>query len=146
HLDGQLRQRRRLLPLFVLGGARLRPRGAGGHLRAGLPADRGSAGARHPAAAAQDPPLLQLRREPDGAAQCLSRPPRSPRACARASRPPASTSRCRAARSAWCCLPPPGASPAACSATSSASSSWSTCAAWTCWATAATNGTPRCPP
>jgi len=38
-LDGFLRQRRRLLPLFVLGGARLRPHRAGGRVRAGLPAD-----------------------------------------------------------------------------------------------------------
>ncbi|MGN5477021.1 NADH-quinone oxidoreductase subunit NuoB [Cupriavidus basilensis] len=35
---GSLRQWRRLLPLFVLGGAWLRPHCAGGHLRAGLPA------------------------------------------------------------------------------------------------------------
>ncbi len=40
HLDGLLRQWRRLLPLFLCGGARLRPRRAGRHLRAGLPADR----------------------------------------------------------------------------------------------------------
>lgn len=37
HFDGQLRQRRRLLPLFVFGGARLRPHRAGGHLCPGLP-------------------------------------------------------------------------------------------------------------
>ena len=39
-LDGLLRQWRRLLPLFLCGGARLRPHRAGGHLCAGLPADR----------------------------------------------------------------------------------------------------------
>ena len=39
-LDGLVRQRRRLLPLLVLGRARLRPHRAGRHLRAGLPADR----------------------------------------------------------------------------------------------------------
>ena len=40
HLHGQLRQRRRLLPLFLLRGARLRPHRAGRHLCAGLPAHR----------------------------------------------------------------------------------------------------------
>ena len=34
----------------------LRPHRAGGHLRAGLPADRGGAALRHPAAAAEDSP------------------------------------------------------------------------------------------
>ena len=34
HLDGQLRQRRRLLPLQLFGGPRLRPHRAGRHLRA----------------------------------------------------------------------------------------------------------------
>jgi len=33
---GSLRQRRRLLPLFLFRGARLRPHRPGGHLRAGL--------------------------------------------------------------------------------------------------------------
>ena len=43
-LDGLVRQRRRLLPLFLLRGARLRPHRAGGHLRPRLPADgRGAA-------------------------------------------------------------------------------------------------------
>ena len=56
HLDGQLRQRRRLLPLFLRGRARLRPHRAGRHLRAGLPADGRSAGLRHPAVAEEDPP------------------------------------------------------------------------------------------
>jgi NADH-quinone oxidoreductase subunit B len=36
-LDGLLRQWRRLLSLFLFGGARLRPGGAGGHLRPGCP-------------------------------------------------------------------------------------------------------------
>ena len=54
-LDGQLRQRRRLLPLFLRRGARLRPHRAGRHLRAGLPADRRGAGLRHPAIAEEDP-------------------------------------------------------------------------------------------
>ena len=39
HLDGLLRQWRRLLSLFLFGGARLRPRRAGRHLCARLPAD-----------------------------------------------------------------------------------------------------------
>src|SRR6478672_5676469 len=56
HLDGQLRQWRRLLPLQLLGGARLRPHRSGRHLRAGLPADRRGAALRHPAAAEEDPP------------------------------------------------------------------------------------------
>ena len=42
-LHGLLRQRRRLLPLFLRGRARLRPHRAGRRLRAGLPADCGSA-------------------------------------------------------------------------------------------------------
>ena len=54
--DGQLRQWRRLLPLFLCRGARLRPHRAGGHLCAGLPAHRRGAGLWHPAAAAEDPP------------------------------------------------------------------------------------------
>ena len=53
---GSLRQRRRLLPLSLRGGARLRPHRAGRHLCAGLPADRRGAGLRHPAAAEEDPP------------------------------------------------------------------------------------------
>ena len=40
HFDGFLRQWRRLLPLFLCGGARLRSHRAGRHLRAGMPADR----------------------------------------------------------------------------------------------------------
>jgi hypothetical protein len=55
HLDGFLRQRRRLLPLFLFGGARLRPHRAGRRLRAGLSADRRSADLRHPAIAEEDP-------------------------------------------------------------------------------------------
>src|SRR5213592_2880115 len=53
-LDGLVRQRRRLLPLFLFRGARLRPHRPGGHLRAGLPADGRGAALRHRAAAEQD--------------------------------------------------------------------------------------------
>src|SRR3954465_13056137 len=53
---GQLRQWRRLLSLFLFGGARLRPDRAGGHLRPRLPADRRGAPVRHHAAAAENPP------------------------------------------------------------------------------------------
>ena len=53
---GSLRQWRRLLPLFLFGGARLRPHRAGRHLRARLPADRRGAALRRHAAAAEDPP------------------------------------------------------------------------------------------
>ena len=53
---GSLRQWRRLLPLFLFGGARLRPHRAGRHLRARLPADRGGAALRRAAAAEEDPP------------------------------------------------------------------------------------------
>ena len=56
HLDGLVRQRRRLLPLFLFGGARLRPHRAGRHLRARLPADGGGAALRRAAAAEEDPP------------------------------------------------------------------------------------------
>jgi hypothetical protein len=56
HFDGLLRQWRRLLPLFLFGGARLRPHRADRHLRTGLPADRGSAAVRRDAAAEEDPP------------------------------------------------------------------------------------------
>ena len=55
-LHGLLRQWRRLLPLFLFGGARLRPHRAGRYLRAGLPADGRGAALRHPAAAEEDPP------------------------------------------------------------------------------------------
>src|SRR5471032_1920412 len=54
HLDGLLRQRRRLLSLFLLRGARLRPHRAGRRLRAGLPADGRGAVVRHHAIAEQD--------------------------------------------------------------------------------------------
>ncbi|KAF1854042.1 hypothetical protein Lal_00005257 [Lupinus albus] len=54
HLDGVLRQRRRLLPLFLRGGAWLRPDRAGGHLCAGLPPDGGGADLRHPPAPEED--------------------------------------------------------------------------------------------
>src|SRR6187402_3235648 len=40
HIDGLLRERRRLLSLQLQRGARLRPHCAGRYLRAGLPADR----------------------------------------------------------------------------------------------------------
>ena len=53
---GQLRQWRRLLPLFLFRGARLRPRGAGGRLCPGLPAHGRGAGLRHHAIAEEDPP------------------------------------------------------------------------------------------
>jgi hypothetical protein len=53
---GSLRQWRRVLPLQLFGGARLRPDRAGGHLCARLPADGRGAALRHPAVAAQDPP------------------------------------------------------------------------------------------
>src|SRR5690606_10929080 len=42
--------------LFLFGGARLRPRGAGRHLRARLPAHGRGASLRHPDAAEEDPP------------------------------------------------------------------------------------------
>ncbi len=45
-LDGVVRQRRRLLSLFVFGRARLRPHRAGRYLCAGLPADGGGAALR----------------------------------------------------------------------------------------------------
>ena len=53
---GSLRQWRRLLSLFLFGGARLRPHRAGRHLRAGLPADGRGAALRRAAAAEEDPP------------------------------------------------------------------------------------------
>jgi hypothetical protein len=56
HLDGQLRQWRRLLPLQLFRGARLRPHRAGGHLRPRLPADGRGAALWRDAVAAQDPP------------------------------------------------------------------------------------------
>src|SRR5687767_2080531 len=55
-LHGLVRQRRRLLPLQLLRGARLRPHRAGGCLRAGLPAHRGGIAVRGHPAAAEDPP------------------------------------------------------------------------------------------
>src|SRR6266852_3924375 len=50
-----MRQWRRLLLLFVLGGARLRPHRAHRHLCARLPADGGSAALRRDAVAEEDP-------------------------------------------------------------------------------------------
>src|SRR5579859_3321840 len=55
-LDGQLRQWRRLLPLLLFGGARLRPRRAGRHLCSGLPAFGRGARLWRSAAAEEDPP------------------------------------------------------------------------------------------
>ena len=62
-LDGLLRQWRRLLSLFLFGGARLRPHRAGRHLCAGLPADRRGAGLRHSATAEEDPAHRHDRRD-----------------------------------------------------------------------------------
>src|SRR4030095_15894348 len=53
-LDGIVRQRRRLLPLFVLRRARLRSHRTRRHLRARMSADGRSAAVRHPAAPEQD--------------------------------------------------------------------------------------------
>src|SRR6185437_12162847 len=53
-IDGLLRQRRRLLPLFVLGRARLRPHRARRHLCARMPADGRGAALRHHPAPEQD--------------------------------------------------------------------------------------------
>src|SRR5205085_4524204 len=68
HLDGQLRQWRRLLPLLVCGRAGLRPHRTGRYLRPWMPADRRSAGLRHPAAAEENPPRDEFRRHEDGSA------------------------------------------------------------------------------
>src|SRR6201997_3697404 len=54
-LDGIMCQWRRLLSLFVFGGARLRPDRAHRHLRARVPADGGSAALRRHAVAEKDP-------------------------------------------------------------------------------------------
>src|SRR6202171_4102858 len=54
-LDGLVRQWRRLLSLFVFGGARLRPHRAHRYLRARLPADGGSAALRRDASAEENP-------------------------------------------------------------------------------------------
>src|SRR5690606_830205 len=53
-LDGVLRERRRLLPLFVLRGARLRPHRARGRLRSRLSADGRGAALRNHSAPAED--------------------------------------------------------------------------------------------
>src|SRR5206468_654950 len=55
HLDGVVRQWRRLLSLFLLGRARLRPHRADRHLRARMPADGGGAALWRAAAAEEDP-------------------------------------------------------------------------------------------
>src|ERR1700740_2133214 len=54
-LDGVVRERRRLLSLFLLGGARLRPDRSDRRLRARLPADRGSTALWRAAPAKEDP-------------------------------------------------------------------------------------------
>src|ERR1700755_1187316 len=54
-LDGVVRQWRRLLSLFLLGGARMRPHRARRYLRARLPADGGSTALRRAVAAEEDP-------------------------------------------------------------------------------------------
>src|SRR6185503_1811324 len=61
HLHGQLRKRRRLLPLFLRGCARLRSHRTRRHLRAGLSADGGGARVRHNAVAAEDSPHGEYR-------------------------------------------------------------------------------------
>src|SRR5215831_12072578 len=53
-LDGLVRQWWRLLPLFLFGGARLRPHRADRHLCPWLSADRGSAALRRAASAKED--------------------------------------------------------------------------------------------
>ena len=58
---GIVRERRRLLPLQLLGGARLRPHRAGRRLRARLPSDGRSAAVRNHPAAAEDPPRTDHR-------------------------------------------------------------------------------------
>ena len=106
---GSLRQRRRLLSLQLLGGARLRPHRAGRHLRAGLPADGRGAALRHPAAAEEDPPhrnagaLMEGARRPiSSQATGRARPSvrlgelmleTTPRQAARAARPSCATIR-----------------------------------------------------
>src|SRR5260221_563856 len=63
HLDGLVRQWRRLLPLFLFGGARLRPHRAGRHLPAGLTTDRRGSSLLRPATAKEDqaaPSVLAL--------------------------------------------------------------------------------------
>ena len=61
YLDGELRQRRWLLPLLVRRGPRLRPHRAGRHLRARLPAHRRGLALRHPLAAEEDSPVQRGR-------------------------------------------------------------------------------------
>ena len=56
---GFVRQRRRLLPLLLFGGARLRPHRAGGHLCARLSADGRGVALRHLAAAEENSPDQQ---------------------------------------------------------------------------------------
>lgn len=51
---GKLRERRRLLSLFVFSSPRLRPNRAGGHLRARLPPNGRGPDVRSPAAAEED--------------------------------------------------------------------------------------------
>ena len=56
HLDGLMRQWRRLLPLFLFGSSRLRPHRPCRYLRAGLSADRRGAALRGADAAEKNPP------------------------------------------------------------------------------------------
>ena len=52
--DGQLRQRRRILSLFIFGGSRVRPHRPSRHLRPRMPTHRGSAALRSAAIAEED--------------------------------------------------------------------------------------------
>src|SRR3954466_13591149 len=61
HLDGLVRQWRRLLSLFLFGGARLRSHRACGRLRSRLSADCRSTALRRPVAAKKDQTYPQLR-------------------------------------------------------------------------------------
>ncbi|MCL4146861.1 UNVERIFIED_CONTAM: hypothetical protein GTU68_042071 [Idotea baltica] len=55
HFHGVLRKWRRLLPLFLFGGARLRPGGSGRYLRPGLSSDGRGAALRRADASKEDP-------------------------------------------------------------------------------------------
>uniref|UniRef100_A0A4D5RFI8 Putative secreted protein n=1 Tax=Ixodes scapularis TaxID=6945 RepID=A0A4D5RFI8_IXOSC len=54
NLHGQLRQRRGLLPLLLLGGARLRPHHPSRHLRPRLPTNCRGPDVRNPSASEED--------------------------------------------------------------------------------------------
>ena len=64
-LHGKLRQRRRVLPLLLRRGSRLRPHRPRGHLRAWVPSHGGGTHVRHPPAAEEsqededDPDVVQ---------------------------------------------------------------------------------------